>query len=484
MSLSPVQQQAYDTVRTKLESSFLNPVTHNDVNDAAAALKTLNAADANAVISEMSKSGQLDRLASEGVDGTWFGNGGYSEGERQDLFNSLAGKLDGANLARVSNAFEGARSGEGGFDLAGEFASSVASHATSNQKVDYINALRGEATDGQGLRGAGIGGGWDRAVDGDAAAIGTVLGSLRGAQAERALAGLVENPDQLRAVLATGIDRSNQYSESYVTTSFDTSRFQGVMNAVASTGDADMKARVFGEGAEQLRAIRETPAHGLTAGSIDRSEALGQVRDSLTRVLDSDVTGVTRELTYNQETQDGSALASYTQQMFEAGKTDKLGEQLTRLQFGNDFRTNPQNVVDRLNTPVTAPDGTQRLENAGALGYFVGATQAGAEAQEKSVEAQQEDVTAMLKSANGIIGALTGPAGAAITAGGGEWIGKAVEAVINDSSKNTAQRLSIGTLPHQDVNPSPTRTDLERVPGPYFGEWNTQRNFVVDHAQP
>jgi len=484
MSLSPVQQQAFDTVRTKLESSLLNPVTHGDVNDAAAALKTLNAGDANAVISELAKSGQLDKLASEGVDGTWFGNGGYTDGERKDLFNNLAGKLTGANLARVSNAFEGAKSGEGGFDLAGEFASSVARHATANQKVDYINALRGETTDGKGLQGVTIGGSWERKVDGDAAAIGTVLGSLRGGQAERALAGLVEHPDQLRAVLETGIDRSSQHSESYTTTSFNTARFQGVMNAAASTGDADLKARVFGAGAEQLVAIRETSAHGLTAGSIDRGEALGQVRDSLTKVIDSDVTGVTRELTYNQETQDGTALSNYTQQMFEGGKTDKLGEQLTKLQFGNDFRTNPQNVVDRLNTPVTASDGTQRLENAGALGYFVGATQAGAEAQEKSVKAQQEDVTAVLKSANGIIGAVTGPAGAAITAGGGEWIGKAVEAVINDSSKSTAQRLSIGTLPHRDTNPSPTRTDLERVPGAYFNEWNTQRNFVVEHAQP
>ncbi|MBB5696845.1 hypothetical protein [Sphingomonas yantingensis] len=447
MSLTPVQQNAYDDVRGRLESGFLNPVTHGDVNAAAATLKSLNAADANAVVAEMEKSGQLDKLASEGVDGTWFGNGGYTDGERRDLFNDLAGKLTGSNLAAVSNAFERSKSGEGGFDLAGEFASSVATHASAAQKVDFIKQLTSEASDGKGLSGVNIGGSWSREVDGDAAAIGTVLGSLRGGQAEAAFRHLAANPAALSAVTRTGIDQTSHYSQGGVVTGFDTARFRGVMDAAASISNPDLKARVFDAGATELRTIRDTPGISLGVNSIDRGEALGDVRDSLTKLIDSDTTGVVHELETNSETRAGSALSAYTQQMFEGDKADTLGEQMARLQLGNDATTRPQDPVARLNQTVKAPDGTDRRENAAALGYFVGAAYAGAAAQADGIKGQQDNVTAMLKSVGAIVGAATGPVGGAITGAGGEWLNKAVEAAIDNPKLEPAQRLESAALP-------------------------------------
>ena len=482
MNLTPVQQQAFDQINGHLTAGFLGAVDHDDVNAVAAKLKELSPEDANAVIARMRESGQLDTLASEGIDGTWFGNGGYSAEERRELFNALAGKLSGDNLAAVSNAFEKAGSGEEGFNLAGEFGAAVASHAPADAKVAFIKALSGETADGKGLTGITMGGSWERKVDGDAAAVATVLGSLRGSQAEAAFDHLVQYPDQLKAVMSTGIDQTNMFSENGVMTSFDTARFRGVIDAAASISDPDLKARVFDAGAQQLKVIRDTPSVSVGANSVDRDDSLNEVRDSLTRLIDSNTTGIVRELTFNRETLDGSSLAAYTQVMFDTGQADKLGEQLTRMQFGNDVKTNPQDPVARLNESVTV-DGETRRPNASALGYYVGAVEAGAGADAKDTKATQDNVTAMLKSMNAIVGAFTGPGGAAITGAGGEWINKGVELAINSTSVSTANRLAMAALPTERPEGGASY-DVEERNGPYFGDFNDRRTWVVDHAQP
>jgi len=114
------------------------PVTHDDVDAAASELRNLSAADA--VVGAMNGE-QPNRLASEGTDGAWFGNGGWSETERGQVSDDLAGKLDDANLAAVFNAFERSGGGEEGVNLAGEFATAVSTHAHPNQRVDFIQAL-------------------------------------------------------------------------------------------------------------------------------------------------------------------------------------------------------------------------------------------------------------------------------------------------------------------------------------------------------
>ncbi len=484
MSLTPVQQKAYDDIHGRLSSGTFNPVTHADVNAAAAKIKELSATDANAVIAEMRRTGELDKLASEGTDGAWFGNGGYSAEERRDLFNDLAGKLDGNNLAAVSNAFENAGGGQDGYNLAKEFASAVASHASPTAKVDYIKALSAETADGKGFNGADIfgGGSWSRDVDGDAAAVATVLGSLRGAQAQEAFSHLAQNPDQLRAVLKTGIDESARYSQGGAVISFDTAGFRGVMDAASSIADPDLKARIFDAGATQLRTIRDTPSISIGAQSIDRDTALAEVRDGLTKLIDSDTTGVVRELTYNQDTANGSSLAAYTQVMFDTGQTEKMAEQITKLQFGNEVKTNPQDPMARLDQ-VTIRNGKEVRENAGALGYYVGSVQAGALADAKDNKASQDNMTALLKSMNAIVGAFTGPGGAAITGAGGEWINKGVEAAMGNTSVSAANRLSQASLPHYTPDPNKPY-DVERAPGEYFADWSVQRNHVVEHAEP
>lgn len=145
--------------------------------------------------------------------------------------------------------------------------------------------------------------------------------------------------------------------------------------------------------------------------------------------------------------------------------------------------TRPQDPVAYLNQPTVRPGGSKVLENAGALGYYVGALQAGGNAEAEDVKAQQDDVTAILKSASAVVAPFTGPIGGVVFSVGGEWINKGVQAAINDTSQSAANRLSLATLP-QYTPDAPRPHDLERVPGPYLNEWNTQRTIALDFAEP
>lgn len=475
MSLTPVQQAAYDDISAKLDTSgWFNTVTHDEMNQVRAKLDGLNAADADAVIDEMQRTGQLDRFAQEAVDGSWFGNGGYSGDERRDLFNDLAGKLDGSSLARVSDSFARASAGEDGFNRVNELADSVASHGSASVKVDYVRAMAGNAADGTGLRGTGFGSSWSREVDAEASAIAEVVGSLRGAQAQEAFKAL--SPDQLRAVMNSSIDQTNFYSQGGVVTSFDAEDFKGVMDAAASISDPDLKARIFDAGADPMRAVRDTQGIGIGQNSPDRDATLNTIRDSMTTLLNSDTTGVVRELTYNSETQDGSDLSAYAQVMIATGQEKTLGEQMARLQFGNDLQGDPIARLDQ----TTQVNGQERRENAGALGYFVGSVYAGAAAHTKDVKEQQEVATAVLKSVLSVVdkagvgGRVVG--GAASVAK--EWVVFAVRGAIDDPGASAAQKLERAALP-QDPG-----TGELGVGDPIADAFNTTLSRVQRSAAP
>lgn len=474
MTLTATQQSAYNDIHAKLDTSgWFNTVTHGEVNDVAARLKGLTSADADAVIDESQRTGELDRFASEAVDGSWFGNGGYTDGERRDLFTDLAGKLDGNSLASVSNAFAKASGGEDGYSRVGELADAVSTHAAASTKVDYVKALAGQ-TDGKGLSGASFGGSWSREVDAEASAIGKVIGSMRGSQAQAAFSALSQ--DQLRAVVSTGIDQSNQYSQSGVITSFDPKGFQSVMNSAASISNPDLKAQIFDAGADALRTVRDTQAVGLAQNSPDRNATLSAVTDSMTKLLDSDTAGITRELTYNTMTQDGSDLAAYAQVMIADHKEAKLGEQMAKLQFGNDLKGDP---IGRLNQTTTV-NGQERRENAGTLGYFTGAVYAGAAANSKDVKAQQEAVTAVLKSVLTVVdkAGVGGKAVGTAASVGKEWVQFAVRGAINDPGTTPAQKLERAALP-QDP-----KTQELGVGDPVADAFNTTLSRVQRTAEP
>lgn len=439
MTLTPVQQSAYNDISSRLSDGVFTGVNEDDLNAIRDILGDLGATDTDAVIDAMADSGKLQKLADELNQGEFLGAGqdGLSTDERRDLLADLAGKLDGDSLARVSNAFAAAETGHTDFDRVTELADAVATHASSSVKLDYIAALAG-GTDGEGINDTYFGGGSSRReVDSEAGAIGTVLGSLRGSYAEQAFRSLT--PEQLSAVLRTGIDETVHFSGASVSSSFDPARYEGVMRAAATMSDPDLKAQIFDAGADALRTVRD--ADDFPAISLNDDD-LASMTQSLTALIDSDTTGVVRELTYNSATQDGSALATYAQVMIETGQTEKLAEQMAKLQFGNSMS---ENAVDRLDT-VTTRDGQQFRENAGALGYFVGAVYAGAKAHSGDVKEQQEVVTGFL---NFLVGKIPAQGGVSASDAmlGQDFIKKAVESAINDPGADPAQRLERAALP-------------------------------------
>jgi len=200
-----------------------------------------------------------------------------------------------------------------------------------------------------------------------------------------------------------------------------------------------------------MREVRDTNNvfGGLTV--LGKDDAMRQMANGLTAIIDSDTTGVMDELTFNQSTMDGSSFAAYAKEMLNQNREGELGQQMGRLQVGNDSSENP---VERLNAVETVPGTTQeRRANAGALGYFVGGVYAATQARSQDVAEQRETVTAILKSALTVVdkvASLGGPTGRVIAGGaavGKEWMQIAVKNAIADEGSAAGIRLERAALP-------------------------------------
>ena len=445
MSLTPVQQKAYDGISTRLrEEHFWNDTNEADLSSVRTTLQSLSAADADAVIDEMAKNGQLQRLADESNDSEFAGIGqdGFSADQQRDLFNDLAGKLDGDSLGKVHAAYAVAEDGNTEVGRLSELGQAIAGHATPQAKVDYINAVKSGIGDGY-VGTAQPGGSNAHNVDSDAAAVGNVLGSLRGDYATQAFKSL--SPDQVRNVLRTGIDQTVHVSQGGVTSSYDATGFKNVMAAAASSGDLTVKATVLAAGAEQLRTVRD--ADNFPALSVDSKANLKVMGAAMAGVIDSAPNGVMKEMAYDTKTRDGSAMGTYAQVMIETGQTSRLSSQMVSLQLGNNHDQNPVKFLDQA---TTLPNGQVQRQNAGALGYFVGSVYAGAAAHSSDVKTQQEVITNFLKFAADKIPGAGGlkPTDAML---GQDMIKIAVEAALKDPGMDPAQRLEAAALP-SDAN--------------------------------
>ena len=441
---------AVNTINEKLDTSgWFNTTTNAETHDVVDTLTGLTADQADEVVDRLQQSGQLDRVAHEVMDGDWFGNGGLSGDERRAFFADMAGKLDGGSLAALSNAFAGADNG--GFDPVTEIGQAVATHATPQTRVDYIGAMKAQVDDAT-QSGYGLGYSSMQMQDAEATAVGDVLGSLRGSYAE---AGFNAIGDRLPDVLTSAMDGQMMTVASYGgasnSMSWNADSFEAIMGAAASMNDPDLKAQVFDAGVQTLRSVRDTNnvIGGLTV--VGKDDAMRQMTDGLTAIIDSDTTGIMRELTYNQQTMDGSSFAAYAKEMLNQGREAELGQQMGRLQVGNDATENP---VDRLNEVEIVPGTDQeRRANAGALGYFVGGVYAATTARSNDVAEQRDTVTAILKSALTVVdkvGSLGGPASrvvAGAAAVGKEWMQIAVKNAIEDEGAAAGIRLERAALP-------------------------------------
>ena len=441
---------AVNTIHDKLDTSgWFNTVSNDETHDVVNTLTALPADQADQVVDRLAQSGDLDRVAHEVMDGDWFGNGGLSGDERRAFFADMAGKLDGDSLAALSDAFAGADNG--GFDPVTELGQAVATHGSSQAKVDYIAAMKGSVDDATQAH-YGLGYSSSQMQDAEATAVGDVLGSLRGSYAQL---GFEAIGDKLPDVLTSATDGQLMTIASQAgasnSISWNADSFEAIMGAAASTYDPDLKAQVFDAGVQTLRAVRDTDSvlGGLTV--VGKDETLRQMTDGLTAIIDSDTTGVMGELTYNQQTMDGSSFAAYAKEKLNQGREQELGQQMGRLQVGNYATENPVDYLNQVET-VAGTD-QERRANAGALGYFVGGVYAATTARSADVAEQRETVTAILKSALTVVdkvASLGGPTGRVVAGGaavGKEWMQIAVKNAIADEGAAAGIRLERGALP-------------------------------------
>lgn len=435
---------AANSISKSLETGFLNPVSNDDIKSAVGQITNLPAAEANQLIDRLESSGQLDRIADEVNDGSWFGNGGLSADERRAFFTDMAGKLSGENLAALSESFSRTDGGGGEFGAVTDLSKEIATHASPQTRVDYISAMKPQV-DGESYTDTYFGGAVNHDTDAQAAAVGNVLGSLRGSYAE---AGFNAIGDRLPHVLTTATDGELRTGMGgHATATWDAQGYRNIMDAAASMGDADLKARVFDAGVDTLKSVRDTNSvfGGLTV--MGKDDALRTMTDGLTAVVNSDTTGVMTELTYNRETADGSSFASYAKEMLNQDRGAELGQQMARLQLGNDENGDP---IQRLDETVTVPGTDQeRRPNAGALGYFVGATYAATASITKDVADQRAMATSVLDSALAIVdkAARANPVAGAVASVAKEWTHYAINQAISDPNADAATRLENAALP-------------------------------------
>lgn len=491
----PPSKDAVDSVKKAMESGFFNPITNDDVKNAVGALTKLDPANTRAAISELAKDGALDKLASEINDGKTFGLGGLSADEKRSFFAEMAKDLGGAELKQLSDAFAKAGGDYHGKADVEALGQAIATHATADAKLDYIKAQAGSTLDhpadttspftlGGSIRTTSHG-------DAEAAAVGQVLASFKGnpAYAEQAFEAL--NPKQLRGVLDASIHRQEMDTTSVSmggaahsnSTTLDTSTYKAILEAGAQSTDADFKAKLFAEGAAVLKSV---PQQNLLVGVsvLDRDAATRTMAEGLTAVLKSDVSGVMRELSFNAETRDGTAFATYAKQMLNDKQTEPLADMMQQLQVGGNKNENPINRFEAT-SQVTLPNGDKvdRYENAAALGHYVGGVQAAAASITTDRKAQAELLSAVLKSGltivdkSGVGGRGVGTAAAVAK----EWVTIGTNAAlkaIQDDPAAAGKALDLAAVP------TDTKTGEEAVGSNSKSAYNTALDTVVRQAKP
>lgn len=326
-------------------------------------LKGLDRSELNRTLNGLSRD-DLERLGDDLEHGGFGGMQGLSESERKDLFNDLARDAGGAELARLSEALEG----RGDVEALGR---SVADYATPQAKVEYIEALAARTTNNDSDTHTGFGSSTSTYGSPEAVAVGNVLASLRGANFDAAVGKL--DAAQLDAVvraasretLTTTVSPGGAASS----VSHDTAPLAAILDAAATGGDPAVKSRLFRAGAGVLGGLDGS----LFTPDVTASTERPRLADALTRLLQSDTTGVVDRLATDELS--GRSLAAYAKAMVKEGRIESLGQLMAKLQHGNDL--SEPDAAKYISQTRTNSMGQEYYANAQSLGYFSGAVQAG-----------------------------------------------------------------------------------------------------------
>ncbi|KQW42052.1 MULTISPECIES: hypothetical protein [unclassified Roseateles] len=475
---------AVSNIRQQMDTSgWINPITNGEIQTVKSILSNLNAADTRAVVGKLSAD-ELRQIADEMNDDSWFGNGGLSQGERRDFFNEMARDLGGAELAKLSQAFDRTTGRQTSRDrlLADDnitaLGAAVGQHGSNQTKLDFIGQLAGASTDQSSIETMQE----SRLHDPQARAIAEVIGSMGNspATAQQALQSL--QPEQRQAVLKAATNEVLRVggamggSGAVLT---DTKPLEQLLKVASGIGDADTKARVFADAASVMTDL---------AGR-GRPEAAENVRRAMGQLILSDTNGVMRELAANRETANGSALASYAKASLNAEDFNALGEIQAQISLGNAKNENP---VARFEAQVQAPGGGQRFVNAETAGYYAGAVSAAVKDITQDAKEQGDLINATLKSVLTIVDKTAGRAHPAVGIGASvlkEWTQFGVKAAMDakiSGQVSADDKLFWALVPSVASRTLPNgRPDLEQAASSgagsaFNGTWIVTR----EHAKP
>lgn len=461
--------RAVDSINDRLSTSWNDwAVTHGDVQSIAHTLEGLDANQTRAVINQLAADGTLDIVAQEFTDDKVLGLGGLTVAERLQFFNEMARKLDGGGLKTLSDAFAGTDANSGGYEDVVALGQAVATHASPHVQVEYVQEMASDMADQPDYTTTHLGGSTSRTGDAEAAAVGEVLAGLQGSPSAAREAFSALSDEQMRAVMSASIDETVNYSSHAVSANLDGKVAGEILASASQISDPDLKARIFDAGAQTLEHINEEFGFPVTA--LGKEESANAVANGLTQLLDTDTTGIMRELAYNQSTMDGTSFGQYAKHMLNTGQEDVLGEQMARLQMGNQLNENP---ITRFEDSVTLPSAAERYENAGTLGYFVGGVYSGAESISSDVQQQQELTSKVLNSTLTVIGSVAPPTANTGFGVAKDWAVYAIEAAIEDPGTTAAQQLERAAIP---TNPN---TDEMGVGTAAFSGFNDRISQVT-----
>ena len=370
MTVQSTGQSASDHISDNLDQSGLfNDVTHHELQDINNTIDQLTPAERNVAVANLSDD-ELSTWSSEMDSNGILGTGGLTNTEKKDLFNDLAEGLDSTQLGRVYDSLSE--------DNQAMLADSVAQRASDDVKVDFVTDLAAGSTAPNHDFDTGFGYTSADLFNKDARNIATVLGSM--GNNPQAFGNAIGNlsDDQLSAVLNAAVEPNmltTAGGSGQPTYSFDTQAFTQVMEAVATSPDAAMKARVFHIGAEQIDNIRDTDS--VLAPNPLADERAGEVANALTNVLNTDVVGIVTALESNDATMTsrfGDGMASYMTETIRQGDEAQISKVIAKLAAGNDLNADPKQYLSSFTEDNF---GARNYQNASNLGYVVGAVEAG-----------------------------------------------------------------------------------------------------------
>ncbi len=358
---------------------------------------------------------------SEAQRSTGWTNNGLTGGQQQALFDDLAGKLTGEQLAQVAEAF-------GNHPRMTE---ALLQHGSPTARADYALAISGDVSSAVNYRDANI-----LTVETT-----TTYGNPEAHAAVSLLVSLADDPEEFNRVLeglieSGTLDEVLQIARGQVDktrhgdfeSSYDVSPLTTIIDAAAEHSSLEVRAHVFEAGAGTLDLVSGNTPGGAVADGSD--EATAAILDSLDALLAEDATGTLAIL--ESRYRDGDGLTSFMREMIAHDRYDDVAGLVVQAQRGNDGDGDP---ADRF----IATDGDGNYRNAQVLGYVVGSMQSGITELNLSSREQAEELQGIF-GAIALVGQTTGTLGE-VTTSGLEWVtSQKVEDALNDLA---SQRIDL-----------------------------------------